>query len=241
MTAFFIMEYDKMSAPHTPETPELAFSRKYDYACAENYFHKHQSGMARRLSHWRETQIARHALQRAGNPASVLDLPCGAGRFWPMLLEQPDRVLLAADNSYDMLNVARSRQSPEITRRVTTFQTSAFAIDLPDQAVDCVFCMRLLHHISEAAHRLAMLREFHRVTRGSVVVSLWVDGNYKSWKRQKLEHRRSEAERASQNRFVIARSVIEAEFRQAGFDLTGHDNFLPAYAMWRVYTLRKAA
>ncbi|MDR1890284.1 MAG: class I SAM-dependent methyltransferase [Zoogloeaceae bacterium] len=230
-----------MSAHHTTETPELAFSRKYDYACAENYFHKRQSGMARRLSHWRETQIARHALQRAGNPASVPDLPCGAGRFWPMLLEQPKRVRLAADNSTDMLQVARSRQSPEITRRVTTLQTSAFAIDLPNQAVDCVFCMRLLHHIGDVAHRIAMLREFHRVTRESVVVSLWIDGNYKSWKRQRLERRRLEAERASQNRFISVRSTIEAEIRQAGFGLNGHDDFLPAYAMWRVYTLRKGA
>jgi cyclopropane fatty-acyl-phospholipid synthase-like methyltransferase len=29
----------------------------------------------------------------------VLDLPCGAGRFWPLLAEKPNRVIIGADNS----------------------------------------------------------------------------------------------------------------------------------------------
>ncbi|MDR3055576.1 MAG: class I SAM-dependent methyltransferase [Zoogloeaceae bacterium] len=221
--------------------PELEFSRKYDQQHAESYFRKHRQGISRRLSNLREIQIARKALHLAGNPATVLDLPCGAGRFWPMLLEQPERALLAADNSQHMLDVALTRQPTEITRRVTTFQSSAFAIELPDAAVDCLFCMRLLHHIGDAQHRLAMLREFHRVTRDTLIVSLWVDGNYKAWKRKKLETTRfrSEGDHANQNRFVIAKTTIETEFRQAGFHIVGHFDFLPGYAMWRVYTLRK--
>ncbi|GHT94268.1 SAM-dependent methyltransferase [Betaproteobacteria bacterium] len=221
---------------------ELDFSRKYDEAHAENYFRKHKEGVARRLSTWRETQIARKALHLAGDPATVLDLPCGAGRFWPMLLEKPERALLAADNSQHMLDVALTRQPTEITRRVSTFRSSAFAIELPDAAVDCLFCMRLLHHIGDAQHRLAMLREFHRVTRDTLVISLWVDGNYKAWKRKELEttRARSEGELANRNRFVVAKTVIETEFRQAGFHIVGHFDFLPGYAMWRVYTLRKA-
>jgi SAM-dependent methyltransferase len=220
---------------------ELEFSRKYNQQHAENYFRKHRQGIARRLSHWRETQIARQAMRLAGDPATVLDLPCGAGRFWSMLLEQPERALLAADNSKDMLEVALVRQLPAITSHVTTFQTSAFDIELPDATVDCVFCMRLLHHIGDAQHRLAMLREFHRVTRDTLVVSLWVDGNYKAWKRKKLEATRPEPERdpTRQNRFVVAKATIESEFQQAGFHIVGSFDFLPGYAMWRVYTLRK--
>lgn len=118
-----------------------------------------------------------------------------------------------------------------------TFQTSAFAIDLPPAAVDCVFCMRLLHHVAEPAHRLAMLREFRRVTGDSLIVSLWVDGNYKVWKRRRLERKRSAQD--NRNRFVIPRAVIEAEFAEAGFRVQGHYDFLPGYAMWRVYVLRK--
>lgn len=53
----------------------------------------------------------------------------------------------------------------------TTLAPSAFEIALPDNAVDGIFCMRLLHRIGEAEHRLAILREFERVTRDSVILS----------------------------------------------------------------------
>ncbi|MNG21705.1 hypothetical protein D3C84_1061010 [compost metagenome] len=121
-------------------------------------------------------------------------------------------------------------------------QTSAFAIDLPANAVDSVFCMRLLHHIGDSADRLALLRECHRVTRDSLILSLWVDGNYKAWKRRRLESRRQSrrAETGYQNRFVLPVATAEAEFREAGFEIQEHLDFLPFYAMWRVYVLRKA-
>jgi SAM-dependent methyltransferase len=221
---------------------ELDFSRKYDREHAQQYFHKHQDGTARRLSHWRDQQLARYALKLAGEPNLVLDLPCGAGRFWPLLAEQANRVILAADNSQDMLDTALAAQPAAVVARVKAFQTSAFAIDLTDNAVDSIFCMRLLHHVAEPPHRLAMLREFHRVTRDTLIVSLWVDGNYKAWKRHRLEARRSAEGRITQNqnRFVIGRETIESEFTRVGFDILGHKDFLPGYAMWRVYVLRKA-
>lgn len=216
---------------------ELDFSRKYDRDHAYQYLHKHQDGIARRLSHWRDEQLARWALTRAGEPDLVLDLPCGAGRFWPLLAEHPSRMIFAADNSADMLAVAQSEQPPEVVARVETFQTSAFDIDMHDSAVDSIFCMRLLHHVADPQHRLAMLREFHRVTRDTLILSLWVDGNYKAWKRKRLERRRPAKE--NQNRFVVPRGLVEAEFAEADFDILGHRDFLPGYAMWRVYVLRK--
>lgn len=222
---------------------ELDFSRKYDQQHAQHYLHKHQDGLARRLSNWRDQNLARQALKLAGEPEVVLDLPCGAGRFWPMLAEREDRRILAADNSAEMIATARRAQSPDVVARVRTFQTSAFDIDLDDQTVDCVFCMRLLHHVADPAHRLAMLREFHRVSRDTVIVSLWVDGNLKAWRRRRLEQRRQLqlGGQANQNRFIVARETIEAEFSLAGFAILGYKDFLPGYAMWRVYTLRKLA
>lgn len=222
----------------TPKPIELDFSRKYDQEHAQQYLYKHHDGIARQLSNWRDLQVARRALKLADEPNLVLDLPCGAGRFWPMLCEQPNRVILAADNSADMLTTALAAQPSEVVARVSSFRTSAFAIDLSANAVDCIFCIRLLHHIESSEHRLAILREFHRVTRDTVIVSLWVDGNYKAWKRRRLEARRT-AKGLNQNRFVVSRSVIENEFRQAGFDIISHLDFLPGYAMWRTYVLRK--
>ena len=216
---------------------KLEFSEKYDDAHAQRYLRKHKDGLGRQLSHKRDLQLGRTALKRVGEPGLVLDLPCGAGRFWPMLAEKSNRVIIGADNSASMVKIATQSQPAHVVERVRPLQTSAFDIALPDNSVDSIFCMRLLHHIGEAEHRLAILREFERVTRDSVILSLWVDGNFKAWKRKRLEQRRPA--KANQNRFVIPRTVIEAEFDQAGFAIIDHCDFLPGYAMWRVYVLRK--
>lgn len=220
---------------------ELEFSRKYDRDHAQQYLQKHQDNSARRLSHWRDEQLARKALHMAGDPGLVLDLPCGAGRFWPLLGEKPNRVIIGADNSADMLKTACAAQPAEIVKRVRPLQTSAFDIDLPDNAVDSIFCMRLMHHVGQAEHRLALLREFQRVTRDSVIVSLWVDGNFKAWKRKRLDRKRhaKNGQDSYQNRFVLPAATVEAEFEQAGFRIQERLDFLPFYAMWRVYLLRK--
>ncbi|WP_286913191.1 MULTISPECIES: class I SAM-dependent methyltransferase [unclassified Pseudomonas] len=220
---------------------KLEFSEKYDQQHAQEYFLKHQDGLARRLSHSRDEQLARRALALAGEPGLVLDLPCGAGRFWPLLAEKPNRVIIGADNSEAMIETACAAQPPEVVARVRPLQTSAFAIDLPDNSVDSIFCMRLFHHIGEAAHRKTILSEFQRVSRDSVILSLWVDGNFKAWRRKKLEQRRSaRAEPDSyQNHFVLPAETVEEEFKAAGFRIQERLDFLPFYAMWRVYVLRK--
>ena len=220
---------------------KLEFSEKYYQQHAQEYFLKHQDGLARRLSHSRDEQLARRALALAGEPGVVLDLPCGAGRFWPLLAEKPNRVIIGADNSEAMIETACAAQPPEVVARVRPLQTSAFAIDLPDNSVDSIFCMRLFHHIGEAAHRKTILSEFQRVSRDSVILSLWVDGNFKAWRRKKLEQRRSaRAEPDSyQNRFVLPAETVEEEFKAAGFRIQERLDFLPFYAMWRVYVLRK--
>jgi ubiquinone/menaquinone biosynthesis C-methylase UbiE len=220
---------------------KLEFSEKYDQEHAQRYLEKHKTGLARRLSNYREQQLARRALTLADEPNLVLDLPCGAGRFWSTLAEQPNRIILAADNSADMLATAMAAQPKHITKHVRTLQTSAFDINLPDNAVDSIFCMRLLHHIEKPEHRLTLLKEFHRTTRDSVIISLWVDGNYKAWRRNISEKRRLQGDPCykSNNRFLISQKTIEQEFMQAGFTIQTHLDFIPGYSMWRVYILRK--
>ncbi|WHS59129.1 class I SAM-dependent methyltransferase [Pseudomonas sp. G2-4] len=220
-----------------PDPIKLDFSAKYDEKHAKRYFHKHRSSLSRRFSNQRDQQLARRALALVGDPGLVLDLPCGAGRFWPLLAEKPNRVIIGADNSEAMIKTAVEAQPSDVVERVQPLHTSAFDIALPDNAVDNIFCMRLLHHIGEPAHRLAILREFERVSRDSVIVSLWVDGNFKAWKRKRQE--RTRAQRNYQNRFVLPVATVEEEFRQAGFSIQERLDFLPLYAMWRVYVLRK--
>ena len=112
---------------------------------------------------------------------------------------------------------------------------------MTDNAVDSIFCMRLLHHIGDPAHRLALLEEFLRGTREGVIISLWVDGTFSAWGGKGLaSQRRNKSEQESyRNRFVLPAATVEAEFEQAGFRVQDYLDFIPLYAMWRVYVLRK--
>ncbi|WP_341962864.1 class I SAM-dependent methyltransferase [Pseudomonas sp. RC10] len=207
----------------------------------QQYVQRHEQGLARRLSLWRDAQLARQALRDAGEPGLVLDVPSGSGRFWPVLAEHSNRVILAADPSTDMLEIAEAQSSAEVRKRIRTFQSSAFSIGLSENAVDCIFCMRLFHHVADREKRQAILEEFYRVTRDTAIVALWVDGNIKAWRRKRQECQRlaSGDSIAARNRFVVCRADIESEFAEAGFRIIGHHDFLPGYAMWRVYVLSK--
>ena len=215
--------------------PELEFSKKYDAEHARAYLDKHQRGFWRRLNTWRETAMARRALHLAGDPSSVLDLPCGTGRFWELLAEHPGRKIFGADLNLAMIETGMMYRPSAITSRVEVFQASAFSIPKPDNFVECVFSIRLLHHFSKSEDRLAILREFKRVASSTLVISLWIDGNYRAMRRQ----RRPVRPGPSQDRYVIARSVIEREFEQCGWTRLARVDFLKFYSMWTAYVLKK--
>lgn len=208
---------------------------------AEARFGEPRVGFWPRLGLWRDRQLARRALQCAGEPGLVLDLPCADGGFWPLLAEKANRVIIAADHSALRLEAALARQPAELRRRIRPLQTSPLDIELSDSAVDSIFCMSLLSRVGEAPARHALLREFHRVTRDSVVLSLWVDGNFSAWQRRRLEQRCLAAgeARACRQHWVMPRGQIEREFAEVGFRIDAHYDCLPGYAMARFYVLRK--
>ena len=211
-------------------------NNKYDNKLAKLYLEKHKSGLFRQLSNSWEQRMAARALALAGEPKAVLDLPCGAGRFWKLLGRVQDRYLVAADYSHDMIDTALNFQPPHIVKRFKTFQTSAFEIALPDASVDCIFCMRLLHHISDREARTKIFREFHRVTRDTVCLSLWVDGNIQASRRNYKKYRHNQQK---YTRFLVSSKQIESEFHEEGFDIKGYVDLIPVFSMWRTYVLKR--
>ncbi|MCL2021673.1 MAG: class I SAM-dependent methyltransferase [Betaproteobacteria bacterium] len=222
-------------------SPHYEFSEKYDPEHSRKYFHKHNTGFWRRLSNWREVGMARKALVMAGRPGSVLDLPCGTGRFWAMLAEAPERRIIIADNSQAMIDTGLELRPREVVARIEKyFCCSAFDTGLPDNFVECVFSIRLLHHIQNSEDRVLMLKEFARVSASTVIVSLWVDGNFRAWR-----HARNEARKARlrgtdrpRDRSLCPRVDIERDFASAGLEVIGHVDFIKYWDKWRAYVLR---
>lgn len=193
--------------------------------------------MRTRLTTWRERALLARALQRIGGAASILDLPCGTGRFWPVLFGSGAHELIAADNSDGMLEVARNAW-PQWSERLRMLNTSIFDIQLPDAAVDVVSCMRFFHHLARPEDRQRALAEVHRVCRRYVLATLWVDGNLQS--RRRLRHDARDAPTPGYGpRRCLPRATFEAECRRAGFVIETHFDVAPGWSMWRLYVLRK--
>jgi len=195
--------------------------------------------LTNRLTVWREAAMIRQALDLAGQPNSILDIPCGTGRLWPVLLEKAHRMLIGADDCADMLAVAQAEFPATGTGKLRYVQTVPETINLHDSAVDCIFCVRLFSRVGNATHRQQILREFHRVTRDTLILSLWVDGNLQAWRRRAAMRSPSPDENMPHFRFAVARQQIEAEFAAAGFDRLGHFDLFPLCHMTRTYVLRK--
>ena len=138
----------------TAETAECfitkdQFAYKYNYNHALSYYQKHRKGWLHKLSDWREKGIAQKALDYVGQSATILDLPCGAGRFWPLLTRNKAHHIIAADSSIDMLKVANEHCPEAMQSQIELLHTSAYDINLADNSVDTIFCMRLLHLFME--------------------------------------------------------------------------------------------
>ncbi|MGY2378156.1 class I SAM-dependent methyltransferase [Pseudomonas sp. SDO524_S393] len=196
-------------SPQPPSPIEIEYAERCDREHAKVCGDTRPPGLRRRLASWRDEWLVRQALKVAGEPGLILDLACSSGRFWPVLAEHVNRVILASDNSQAMLDHARTHHPAALLKRVRTFQGSAFSIGLSANAVDCIFCLELFRHVPGSEGRLALLREFHRVSRDTVIVS------------------------------VNSRTSVEGEFRQAGFKVMSQREFMPGTALWRVYVLRK--
>ncbi|BAQ73199.1 MULTISPECIES: class I SAM-dependent methyltransferase [Pseudomonas] len=215
---------------HPPPSIELEFARRYDQEHARVCGEPRPAGLGARLAHWRMACLVRHALNLAGEPGLILDVACGAGRYWPVLAEHGNRVILAADPSQDMLNHAQTHHPASLMRRVKTFHSSAFDIGLPANAVDSIICMQLFAHVSHSEDRLALLQEFHRVSRDSVIIATRVEP---------LVNVRGAASAGPAALRPVSKGLLEGEFKQADFEVLGHQDLLPGFGALRVYVLRK--
>ena len=228
------------AATDRQEALALPFSDKYNFEHSLNYYQQHRSSLRKKLTSAREQQIVYKALKLLEFPATVLDVPCGTGRFWKTFTKANVKQIIGCDLSEGMLKVGQTVSANDLPFAPSCIRGSAFEVPIKKESVDCVLCVRLLHHIKKSKDRMTLLKELHRVTRSSVCLSLWVDGNYQAGRRQRLEHqRKSQSSKRHQNRFVLPQAVAEAEFKQAGFSILKHYDVLKWVTLWRFYVLVK--
>ena len=202
---------------------------------AENYLAHHRKSLRNRLTSERELAILNRALVAAGSPTTVLDAPCGTGRFWPVFEQAGVTRLLAGDYSLSMLRVAQ-RDEPSIPDFELS-EMDLLNLDLPDNHVEFIACMRFYHHLACADDRTKVLHRLHAISRSHVAISLWVDGNLQSLNRRRK--RTKPAAPGFGRRICRPVAEVEAEFTRAGFTISRYWDLWPGLSMWRTYLLEK--
>lgn len=158
----------------------------YDYGQAVSYEKVRFSSPLGRYRWQREQAAVSELINRIPPGSSILDCPCGTGRWWSLLLGRASQ-LTAMDISAGMLEFASKR--PEVAANSIKLLTGdAEAIPLDDGAVDYVFSHALTKHLPWPV-QYAVFKEFGRVARKGVICSFSVITplKYQIWRRRKIE------------------------------------------------------
>ncbi|MDA1260786.1 MAG: class I SAM-dependent methyltransferase [Planctomycetota bacterium] len=169
-------------------------------------------GRARDARKARALRRALSALTEAAQetPRSLLDLPCGTGRFTALWSDLGLRAT-GVDLAPEMLAVAREKHA-----RATLLCADGARLPFPDGAFDAVACVRLLHLVRDPAERRRFLLELRRVARLGVIVD-WRHGRtLRVWGRR-LRWRLGLRDRSPSN---PSHAQIRAEMQAAGFRIT---------------------
>ena len=183
---------------------------------AEDYDFHRFSTPERQKRNARKWAAIRKALSRTTGVRTILDLPCGTGRFTGALAREGFEIV-GSDISLEMLRKAASVTAAEIAagQRLTVrgyLQANAEALPLRSDSLDCVVCIRFMMHVDPAT-RVRMLREFARVSRRWVIV----DYRHKYTFRYVLTHTFGKLGLGRSPLSRVSRKDLEAELRAGGF------------------------
>jgi len=200
-------------ASKPPYNAPYAFKKQFyrDVEVATHYDDERFAGGHKERRNRRKWAAIRKALAGADSVRSVLDLPCGTGRFTGHLVGEGYRVA-GSDISVEMMGVARARLGTTVGV-VGFVQSEAERLPFPDDAFDCVVSIRFLHHV-DSPTRVEILREMGRVAR-------WLVVDYRH--RYSYHYARWRLKRAlgmtQKDMSRVSRSQLEEELTRAGVAL----------------------
>jgi len=154
---------------------------------------------------------AMDALEAASGqaPRTLLDIPCGTGRFTDLWRDR-DFQVLSADLALPMLAEAHAK-FPEDSFLAADLAKLPFGQD----ALDVSICIRFLHLVRDPELRITFLKELRRVCRLGAVIDYRHAHTFRVWSRR-LRYRLGRRERPPAN---PSYSQIRHEIAAAGWDI----------------------
>lgn len=120
---------------------------------------------------------------------NVLDVPCGYGRFTPVLMHRSLR-LASTDLSAAMVVRCRERAAPLTGNKKGRFVVSDIQhLPFKDNSFDCIFTFRLFQHIRTREQRENILSEISRVTNRWAIISFYRKSIFHLWERRLIRRK----------------------------------------------------
>src|SRR3954447_22417529 len=154
------------SDPSRPREDGYDYKREFyrSSQVAEDYDFHRFSTPERQKRNARKWAAIRAALREATGVRTILDLPCGTGRFTGALAREGFEVV-GSDISLEMLHKAAAVEVGNKAGGETPIrgyvQANAEHLPLRNDSLDCVVSIRFMMHVDPVT-RVRMLREFHR-------------------------------------------------------------------------------
>jgi len=145
-----------------------------------------------------------HCGERA---ASLLDIPCGTGRF-SRLWDDRNLHVFGADLALPMLHEAREKYPDS-----TYLAADMVKLPLADASVDVTICIRFMHLVRDPDLRVRFLKELRRVSRMGVILDYRHGHTLRVWGRH-LRYRVGMREGKPAN---PTPRQVRAEIDKAGF------------------------
>jgi 2-polyprenyl-3-methyl-5-hydroxy-6-metoxy-1,4-benzoquinol methylase len=167
---------DETSGKAPDETSQARWKTKYDMAAALSY---------RPGKHSAETRLIDRVFAQIP-VGSLLDIPCGNGRF-SIHLARKGYAVSAADYSCPMLELARAA-GRDAGLPFPVFKADVENLGLAERQFESVLCFRLFHHFPEASIRRQVVAEICRVAEKYVAISYFSLYSFSSLKRELGKH-----------------------------------------------------
>jgi len=206
------------SDPSRPREDGYDYKRDFyrSASVAEDYDFHRFSTPERQKRNARKWAAIRKALSLTTGVRTILDLPCGTGRFTGALAREGFEIV-GSDISLEMLQKAAAQEKENQAAGQQALihgylQANAEHLPLRNDSLDCVVCIRFMMHVDEAT-RVRMLREFARVSRRWVIV----DYRHKYTFRYLLSHTFGKLGLGRTPLSRVSRAGLQAEFAAGGF------------------------
>jgi len=172
-----------------PKQAVLKYSAKDSYlsgSSIEDYEKERFSGVFGRYRYLREQRAVSTLVEMLPDGASIVDCPCGNGRWWPILTRKAKHII-AFDISKGMLRYAEER-AKVFNIEIDVKEGDAENLPLDSNSIDYVFSHALTKHLPVPV-QYEVLAEFARISRSGVICSFGVFSHltYEFWRRRHLK------------------------------------------------------